>query len=227
MTSWRHLNLFLVVQKIFAWLKWSTVFTVTTECISQKGSEKKFQLLLILITKPDQLFFFSEGTETVSLSLIWTRYHEKVYLIKLTGRNADWQNVQPSDGNWFGASGAPLRALSSDFVVLSSAAERSETELFQCRCSLGVVVTEDSPVKARQGKLAVEMTDQHFVTKWTIFFLTRSSFLPERRPSWLCKNSFSTAQVQLMIGSPSTAWLIPEEEEEELFFAMSIVFTWL
>ena len=40
-----------------------------------------------------------------------------------------------------GASSVPLRELSSDFVVLSSASERPdpETELFQCRCSLGFV----------------------------------------------------------------------------------------
>ena len=64
-----------------------------------------------------------------------------------------------------GASGAPLRALLSDFVVLSSASERPETELFQCRCSLGVFVTEDSSVKTKRGKLSVEMIDQPFVTK--------------------------------------------------------------
>ena len=65
-----------------------------------------------------------------------------------------------------GASGAPLRALLSDLgVVLSSASERPETELFQCRCSLGVFVTEDSSVKSKRGKLSVEMIDQRFVTK--------------------------------------------------------------
>ena len=64
-----------------------------------------------------------------------------------------------------GASGAPLRALLSDFVVLSSASDRPETELFRCRCSLGGFVTEDSSVKTKRGKFSVEMIDQPFVTK--------------------------------------------------------------
>ena len=142
-----------------------------------------------------------------------------------------WAKCAPSEGNSVGASGAPLRALymSSDFVVLSSASERPETELFQCRCiaSLGVFVTEDSSVKTRRGKLSVEITDQPFVTKWTICLQTRYSFLPVWRPPWLRKHSFSIAQVHVMIGSPSSALSIPGEEEEELFSAMSIAFAWL
>ena len=76
-----------------------------------------------------------------------------------------WAECAPSEGNSVGASGAPLRALSSDFIALSSASERPETELFQCRCSLSVFVTEDSSVKTKRGKLSVKMTDQPFVTK--------------------------------------------------------------
>ena len=76
-----------------------------------------------------------------------------------------WAKRAPSEGNSDSGSGAPLRALSSDFVVLSSAAVRPETELFQCRCSLGLCVTEDSSVKTKRGKLLIEMTDQPFVTK--------------------------------------------------------------
>ena len=130
------------------------------------------------------------------------------------GWNADGQNVQPSDGNWVGA---PLRALSSDFVFLSSASERPETVLFQCRCSLGVCVTEDSSVKTKRGKLSAEMTDQPFVTKWTTCLLMRSSFLPVRRPPWLRKISFSGAQVHVMVGSHSTALSIPRRKKKSFF----------
>ena len=89
----------------------------------------------------------------------------KEFLIKLTRRNADGQNVHHQRVTHTVQSGAPLRALSSDFVVLSSASERPETELFQCHFSLGVCVTEDGSVKTKRGKLSVEMTDQPFVTK--------------------------------------------------------------
>ena len=88
MTNCRHLILFLVVQKIiismiemdhslhcYNWKK-------KTECISQNGSEKKFQLQqdinrLLLIHKSRPVF--SEGTETASFYLIWARYHEKSF----------------------------------------------------------------------------------------------------------------------------------------------------
>ena len=59
MINCRHLILFLVVQKILASLKLTTVFTVTTECISQNGSEKKFQLqpgIIIREVPPDVIF---------------------------------------------------------------------------------------------------------------------------------------------------------------------------
>ena len=58
MTNCRHLILFLV-QKILASLKLTTVFTVTTECISQNSSEKKFQLQPgILAHSQNQTRFF-------------------------------------------------------------------------------------------------------------------------------------------------------------------------
>ena len=181
-------------------------------------------LLLIHKTRP----VFSEGTETVSSYLIRARCHEKVSH-KVDEKECRWAKCAPSEGNSVGASGAPLRALSSDFVVLSSASERPETELFQwsCSASLGVCVTEVSSVKTKRGELSVEITDQPFVTKWTICLQTRYSLLPVRRPPWLRKHSFSTAQVHVMIGSPSSALSIPEEEEEELSSAMSIAFAWL
>ena len=95
-TNCRHINLFLVVQKILASLKLITVFTVTTECIGIKRLWEKVPTTTrhnyyCSFTKPDQ-FFFSEGTETVSFHLIWPRHHEK-FLIKLRRRNADGQNV--------------------------------------------------------------------------------------------------------------------------------------
>ena len=134
------------------------------------GSEKKFQLqpdvIIIAHSQNQTSFFYSEGTETVSFYLTWPRYHEEKFLIKLTRRNADGQNVHHQRITQSVQAVHPcMRALSSDFVVLSSASERPETELFQCRCSLKVFVTEDSSVKTKRGKLSVEMTDQPFVTK--------------------------------------------------------------
>ena len=97
MTNCQHLNFFLVVQKILPSLKLTTVFTVTTEGISQNCSEKKFQLqpdiIIIAHSQNQTSFFFSEETETVSFFLIWPRYHEKSFSKKLTRRNADGQNV--------------------------------------------------------------------------------------------------------------------------------------
>ena len=170
MTNSRHLFLFLIVQKILASLKLTTVFTVTTDCISQNSSEKKFQLqpdIIIIVRSQNQtsFFFFSEGTETVSFYLTMPRYHEKKVSYKVDETECRWAKCAPSEGNSVGASGAPLRALSSDFVVLSSASERPETELSECRCSLGVFVTEDGSVKTKRGKLSVEMTDQPCVIK--------------------------------------------------------------
>ena len=125
-------------------------------------------LLLILFTKPEQFFLF-----LCCFRSNWDRFFftwfghatTKKVLLKLTGQNAEGQDVQPSEGKWIGASGAPLRALSSFLVVFSSASECRETELFQCR-SFAVLVTKDSSVKSKQGKLSVEMTDKPFVTKW-------------------------------------------------------------
>ena len=153
----------------------------------------------------------------------------KKFLIKLTWRNAGGQNVHHQKVTQLVQAEHPMRALLSDFVVLSSASERPETELFQCRYSLGVFVTEDtqvSSVKTELGKLSVEMTNQSFVNKWKICLQTRYSFLPERRPPWLRKHSFSTAQVHVLIRSPSSALSIPEEEED-VFSALSIAFAWL
>ena len=168
MTNCRHLILFLVVQKILASLKSTTVFTVTTESISQNGSEKKFQLQpdknYCSFTKPDQ-FFQKELRHFLFIDM--ATLPRKKFLIKVDETECRWAKCAraPSEGNSVGASGVPLRALSSKFVILSSASERPETELFQCRCSLGVFVTEDSSVKTKRGKLSVEMTDQSLVTK--------------------------------------------------------------
>ena len=159
---------------------WERVPTVTKHTTAHFIHKK----LVWFETRP---VFFSEGTETVSFYLIWPHYHEKSLSHKVDGTECRWAKLQPSaaEGNWVGATGAPLQALSSGFVVLSSASERPEKELFQCR-NLGVLVTKDSSVKAKQGKLSVEMTDQPFVTKWTCL-LTRSSFWPVRRLLWLRK----------------------------------------
>ena len=103
------------------------------------------------------------GAVGVCLNVLWERIPEKGRAIEkgfpVTGSACLWEK----ELECVGASGAPLRALSSDFM--SSAFERPETELFQCRCSLGVLVTEDNSVKTKRGKLSVEMTDQPFVTK--------------------------------------------------------------
>ena len=99
MTNCRHLILFLVVQKILASLKLTTVFTVTTEYISQNGSEKKFQLqpdiiLLLLIHKTRPVFFFVFRRNWDSFFLFdMATLPRKKFLMKLTRRNADGQNV--------------------------------------------------------------------------------------------------------------------------------------
>ena len=203
---------------------------VTTECISLNGSEKKFH------PQPGKNFFAHSQNQTSFFRKNWDSFFlfdmachatTKKVSHKVDETECRWAKCAPLEGNSDGASGAPLRALSSDFVLLLSASERPEAEIFQCRCSLGVCMTEDSSAKTKRGKLSVEMTDQPFVTKWTICLQTRYSLLLVRRPPWLSKHSFSTAQVHVMIGSPSGALSIPEEEEEELFSAMSIAFAWL
>ena len=180
MTNCRHLILFLTVQKILASLKLTTVFTVTTECISRKGSEKKFQL------QPDTIIIAHSQNQTSfqkklrQFLYIWYGHaNTKKVSHKVDETECRWAKCAPSEGNSVSASGAPLRALSSDFavVVLSSASERPETELFQCRCSLGGFVTEDSSVKTKRGKLSVEMTDQPFVTKRGILFAHKTTTL--------------------------------------------------
>ena len=69
MKNCRHLILFLVVQKILASLKLTTVFTVTTECTSQNGSEKKFQLLpgiIIILRRLKDLYILLAGQPGVA-----------------------------------------------------------------------------------------------------------------------------------------------------------------
>ena len=112
MTNCRHLILFLVVQKILASLKLTTVFTVTTECISQNSSEKKFQLQPgIIAHSQNQTRFFRRNWDSFFLFDMATPPRKK-FLIKLTRRHADGQNVHHQRGNSDGTSGAPLRALS-------------------------------------------------------------------------------------------------------------------
>ena len=95
MTNCRHLVLFPVVQKILASLKLTTVFTATTECISQNGSEKKFQLqpgIIIIAHSQNQTSFFRRSWDSFFLFDMATPPIKK-FLIKLTRRNADGQNV--------------------------------------------------------------------------------------------------------------------------------------
>ena len=222
MTNCRHLICSLVVQKIIAWLKWTTVFTVTTECISQNGSETwKFGLqpgIIIIANSQNQTSFFRRNWDSFFLFDMATPPRKK-FLIKLTRRNADGQNVHHQRVN--------------QTVQAVHPCERCRPTLLSCRLPLsvqkqnfssvvarspGVCVTEDSSVKTKRGKLSVEMTDQPFVTKWTMCLQTRCSFfLPVRRPQWLRKHSFSTAQVCVMIGSPSSALSITEEGRRRTF----------
>ena len=101
------------------------------------GSEKKFQLqpdiIIIAHSQNQTSFFFSEGTETFSFYLIWPRYHEKKVSHKVEETECRWAKCAPSEGNSVGASGAP------DFVVLSSASERPETELSSVVAASGVL----------------------------------------------------------------------------------------
>ena len=119
----------------------------------------------------------------------------KKFLIKLTRRNADGQNVHRQRVTQSVQAVHPSeRCRRTSFNVLSSASERPGTELFQCRCSLGVFVTEDSSVKTKRGKLSVEMTDQP-ASRHQVNDLPPNEvfFLRVRRPPWLRKHSFSTA----------------------------------
>ena len=138
MTNCPHLILFLVVQKILASLKLTTVFTVTTECISQNGSEKKFQLqpgIIIIAHSQNQTSFLRRNWNSFFLLDMATPPRKK-FLIKLTTAECRWAKCA-SEGN---PHGAPLRALrSSDFVVLSSASERPETELSSVVAASGFV----------------------------------------------------------------------------------------
>ena len=182
MTNCRHLILFLVVQKILAWLKWTTVFTVTTECISQNGSEKTFQLqqdkCYCSFTKPDQFFFQKELRQFL---FIWYGHATTNKVShKVDETECRWAKCAPSEGNSVGASGAPLRALSGRLRCLVVCLWASRSRTFPVSLPPQGFVTEDSSVTKR-GKLSVEMTDQPFVTKWTICLQTRYSFLPVRR----------------------------------------------
>ena len=135
----------------------------------------------IIAHSQNQTSFFRRNWDSFFLFDMATPPRRK-FLIKVDETECRWAKCAraPSEGNSVGASGVPLRALSSKFVVLSSASERPETELFQCRCSLGVFVTEDSSVNTKRGKLSVEMTDQSLVTKWTICLQTRSFFFARK-----------------------------------------------
>ena len=97
MTNCQHLILFLV-QKILASLKLTTVFTVTNECISQikTALRKKFQLqpyiIIIAHSQKQTSFFFRRNRDSFFLFDMATLPRKK-FLIKLTRRNADGQNV--------------------------------------------------------------------------------------------------------------------------------------
>ena len=114
MTNCRHLILFLVVQKILASLKLTTVFTVTTECISQNSSEKKFQLqpaIIIIAHSQNQTSFFRRNWDSFFLFDMATPPRKKVSH-KVDETECRWAKCAPSEGNSDGTSGAPLRALS-------------------------------------------------------------------------------------------------------------------
>ena len=180
----------------------------------------------MLIHKTRPVFLFRRNWDSFFLLVFdMGTLPRKKCLIKLTRQNADGQNVHHQ---WVTQSVQAVHPCERCRPTSLSCRLPLSVQKQNFRCSrLGVFVTEDRSVKTKRGKLSVEMTDQPFVTKWTICLQTRYSFLPIRRPPWLRKHSFSTAQVHVMIGSPSSALSIPEEEEEELFSAMSIAFAWL
>ena len=94
MTNCRHLILFLVVPKILASLKLTTVFTVTTECISQNSSEKKVPTTIrhyCSFTKTRPVFFFRRNWDSFFSFDMATPQRKN--FSKLTRRNADGQNV--------------------------------------------------------------------------------------------------------------------------------------
>ena len=169
-----------IVRVYVASLKRTTVFTVTTECISQNGSEKKFQLqpdiVIIAHSQTDQ--FFQKELKQFLFYLIWPRYHRprRTLLIKLMRWNADGQNVhhqRVTQSVQAVHPCEPCRLTSLSCRLPSSVQKKLQPWGFCDRYS---------SVKTKRGKLSVEMTDQPFVTKWTICLQTRYSFLPVRRP---------------------------------------------
>ena len=141
MTNCRHLILFLVVQKILAWLKWTTVFTATTECISQTGSEKTFQLqqdINIIAHSPNQTSFFRRNWDSFFLFDMST-LPRKEFLIKLTRRNADEQNVHHQ------------RVTSTQSVQAVHPCERCRLTSLSCRLPLSVQKQNYSSVVAASG----------------------------------------------------------------------------
>ena len=181
MTNCRHLILFLVVQKILAWFEMDHSLHCNhwmhfTKRLWEKVPTTTRQILL-LIHKTRPVFFFFQKELRQFLFIWYGHATTKKVSHKVDEKECRWAKCAPSDGNSVGASGAPLRALSSrsDFVVLSSAwASRNRT--FPVSLQPRGFVTEDSSVKTKRGKLSVEMTDQPFVTKWTICLQTKYYF---------------------------------------------------
>ena len=201
---------------------------------SQNSSEKKFQLqpgIIIIAHSQNQtsfFFFFRRNWDSFFLFDMATPPRKK-FLIKLTRRNADGQNVHHQ------------RETQTEQLEAVHPCERCRTSLSSCRLPLSVQKQNFSSVVAASGfvwqKIALQKpSGGKFQSRWQTNLSSpsersaskpRHSFLPVRRPPWLRKHSFSTAQVHVMIGSPSSALSIPEEEDEELFSAMSIDFAWL
>ena len=145
MTNCRHLILFLVVQKILASLKLTTVFTVTTECISQlDGSEKKFQLqpgIIIIAHSQNRTRFFRRNWD--SFFFIWYGHATtKKVSHKVDETECRWAKCAPkcapSEGN---SDGAPWRGSS----------ERCCPTSLSCRLPLSVQKQNFSSVVAASG----------------------------------------------------------------------------
>ena len=140
MTNCRRLILFLVVQKILASLKLTTVFTVTTECISQNGSEKKFQLqpgiIIIAHSKNQTSFFFQK--ELRQFLFIWYGHATtKKGSHKVDETECRWAKCAPSEGNSDGQAVHPC--------------ERCRPTSLSCRLPLSVQKQNFSSVVAVSG----------------------------------------------------------------------------
>ena len=174
MTNCRHLILFLIVQKILASFDMTTVFSVTTEGISQNSSVEKFELqpdiiilLLLLIHNTRPVFFFQKELRQFFF-ISYGHATTKKVSHKVDETECRWAKCAPSEGNSCSRSKRhPCECCrpTSLSCRLPLSVQKQNFSSVVAASGFFVSVTEDSSVKTKRGKLSVEMTDQPFATK--------------------------------------------------------------